>query len=370
MDPKGTESVRPTGHTLTNLLAPLPRYGGVLARVWLVISAMAGLLAGCVGDAKVVDVLEPTSKIQVTAPTTSMLPGDSVQLSAAALDATGRELDRPITWASSDTTVATVSATGLVSGRVTGSATIEASYEHVVGSVDVTILDPCAGARLYTISATVEGSLTAADCQLPNGTAADYYTVSVNGAQIGAVVTATAASFAPVLTLRDGADVAVAMATPAASPAEFRAILANGNYQLEVTSAAPATGAYTLTSRLETAPITGCAEVWVTRPVSLTDSVTVGDCTTTSADGTTYSDHYLIHLTEGDILVVQLTSADFDALVNIRDATGAVIATDDNSGGSSDALLSFTAPQEAIYTIEATTAGVGSVGRYTMDVLK
>lgn len=67
------------------------------------------------------------TRLYVTGPDTVYL-GDSAQFRAGALDAAGSPLpDRPITWSSSDTTIASVSQSGLVKTRSLGAATIEVS---------------------------------------------------------------------------------------------------------------------------------------------------------------------------------------------------------------------------------------------------
>jgi uncharacterized protein YjdB len=64
-----------------------------------------------------------------------------VQLSAIAEDSTGAPLaDRPLTWATSDSTIATVGSTGLVTGVAAGGpVTITATSEGRSGSANVTV---------------------------------------------------------------------------------------------------------------------------------------------------------------------------------------------------------------------------------------
>ena len=65
-------------------------------------------------------------------PATSVLRmGRKTQLTAQALDANGRRLEREVKWESSDTTVATVSSTGVMTALAPGSATIYASADLV-----------------------------------------------------------------------------------------------------------------------------------------------------------------------------------------------------------------------------------------------
>ena len=93
-----------------------------------------GANSGAVGSATV-NVTAPV--VTVTLATTSVLVGNTVQLSASSTDA----LDTSFTWASDDTDVATVNAaTGLVTGVAEGTATISATGSNS-GSVGTATVD-------------------------------------------------------------------------------------------------------------------------------------------------------------------------------------------------------------------------------------
>ncbi|MGH7694846.1 MAG: Ig-like domain-containing protein [Gemmatimonadaceae bacterium] len=73
----------------------------------------------------------------------SLTIGDSLQLATILEDAIKNvATDRPVTWTSSAPTVATVSASGRVTGVGAGSAVIEAMSENVKGRATITVLDP------------------------------------------------------------------------------------------------------------------------------------------------------------------------------------------------------------------------------------
>ena len=82
--------------------------------------------------------------------------GATAQFSATATfsDGTTQSVTAQATWASSDTTVASVSSSGLVSGVAPGGADISATYQNVTGRARVTIVRPVV--PTYTIS----GALT------------------------------------------------------------------------------------------------------------------------------------------------------------------------------------------------------------------
>jgi trimeric autotransporter adhesin len=86
---------------------------------------------------------QPVSSVQVTPGTASVTVGGTVSLSATALDASGGTLSgRPVIWSSGAPSVATVSASGVVTGIAGGTAVILASIDGRVGSSTITVSVP------------------------------------------------------------------------------------------------------------------------------------------------------------------------------------------------------------------------------------
>jgi uncharacterized protein YjdB len=82
----------------------------------------------------------PVASVSVDGATDSLSAGATRQLTATPKDASGAALaGRTVTWSSNDTTVATVSASGLVTGQGGGSATITATSEGKAGSIAVNV---------------------------------------------------------------------------------------------------------------------------------------------------------------------------------------------------------------------------------------
>jgi len=82
----------------------------------------------------------PVAAVTVSPATPAILVSKTVQLTATPKDAAGNPLSgRVVTWATSATSVATVSATGLVTGVTVGTATITATSEGKSGSAAVTV---------------------------------------------------------------------------------------------------------------------------------------------------------------------------------------------------------------------------------------
>ena len=98
--------------------------------------------------------LVPVASVTVSPNPASVLAGATVQLTATTKDSGGNVLTgRAITWSSSAPGVATVSATGLVTGVAAGSATITASSEGKNGTSAVTVTVP-APAPVATVTVT------------------------------------------------------------------------------------------------------------------------------------------------------------------------------------------------------------------------
>src|SRR6185436_12611345 len=83
----------------------------------------------------------PVASVSITPTAATLEVGQTEQLAATASDAHGNPLSgRTVTWSSSDTTVATVNATGLVTSVGTGVTTITASSEGHTGTSAITIV--------------------------------------------------------------------------------------------------------------------------------------------------------------------------------------------------------------------------------------
>jgi uncharacterized protein YjdB len=92
------------------------------------------------GTATVTVTAAPVATVNVTPPSASVTVGQSVNLNAQTLDATGAVLTgRAVTWSSSNTAIATVSQSGGVTGVAPGVATITATSEGKSGTSTITV---------------------------------------------------------------------------------------------------------------------------------------------------------------------------------------------------------------------------------------
>jgi uncharacterized protein YjdB len=95
----------------------------------------------------------PVASVTVSPSTSSLLVGQTTTLTATLKDGNGNVLaGRAITWTSSASSVATVSATGVVTGVSGGAVTITATSEGKSGSATVTVTSPPAAIASIVIT--------------------------------------------------------------------------------------------------------------------------------------------------------------------------------------------------------------------------
>jgi hypothetical protein len=81
----------------------------------------------------------PVASVVVRPESVSVMEQQVVWLTATPLDSTATPTDQPVTWATSDSTVAKVSQGGMVTGVAVGQATITASSQGKSGAAAVTV---------------------------------------------------------------------------------------------------------------------------------------------------------------------------------------------------------------------------------------
>jgi uncharacterized protein YjdB len=117
---------------------------------------------------------EPVAEIVLTAPATSVIAGQTLQLTAVTRDEDGEVLtDRTVTWSSASEAIARVSASGLVTGVAPGSVVITARSEGAQKEFTVAVLPvPVASVTVTPQNPTVRVSETtqlAAETRDANG---------------------------------------------------------------------------------------------------------------------------------------------------------------------------------------------------------
>src|SRR6478672_6302280 len=86
--------------------------------------AVCWLIGSCVGSDGVVGPPPPAASVAISVDTATLDQGATLQLSATATDESGHPLRRAFLWATSDSSVASVSPEGVVLGLAPGTARI------------------------------------------------------------------------------------------------------------------------------------------------------------------------------------------------------------------------------------------------------
>jgi hypothetical protein len=150
-------------------------------RIRLVAAALTATAAlGC--DSSPTDPPGPQVVSVTVTPASATLPaiGATVQLSARATDDVGNVVTgRTVTWSSSASGVASVDATGLVTGVSLGTAAITATVDGVSGGAVVDV-QQCLETETVNLSAGAWQVFESTDCLvLPSGASGDRYRVAV-----------------------------------------------------------------------------------------------------------------------------------------------------------------------------------------------
>src|SRR5207244_3010453 len=162
--PKDASGNPLTGRTVTwassNTSVGTVNASGLVTGVVAGSTTITATSEGQSGTSVVTVTLVPVASVTVSPAPASVQAGQTVQLTATPKDANGNTLTgRTVTWASSNTSVGTVNASGLVTGVVAGSTTITATSEGKSGTSAVTVTAAPVPAAAVTVSAA-----TAAGC--------------------------------------------------------------------------------------------------------------------------------------------------------------------------------------------------------------
>src|SRR3989449_1081622 len=230
------------------------------------------------GTARITVANVPVASVSVSPATASLQVNGAVQLVATPKDANGTPLSgRAGSWSSSNTSVATVSTSGVVTGAAAGSAMITATSEGQSGSATVTVQAPQPGCSTSSLAwlnspfTAQTGSFTAQFDATPNGASIDGVTGLSAGAAAGYADLAAIVRFnaAGQIDARNGAAYAAASAIPytAGTTYRFRLVVdvPSHTYAAYVTPAggAEATIGTGYAFRTEQAAVTSLANVTV-----------------------------------------------------------------------------------------------------------
>lgn len=116
------------------------------------VTATAGGVSGSLG---ITVTAVPVASVTVTPQVDTLRTGQTRQLTATLRDAAGNTLNRPVSWATSSGSIASVSGTGLVTATGPGTATITATSEGRSGNATIVVLDAVASVTATPPTASI-----------------------------------------------------------------------------------------------------------------------------------------------------------------------------------------------------------------------
>lgn len=392
------------------------------------LAACLTVLAACGGESSAPPA--PVASVAVTPPASTISVGQTTQLTAQPRDAQGNNLvNRTVSWASTNTSVATVSSSGLVTAlTVGGPVTIVASSEGQDGSAIVTVTPPpvasvsvAPGSSTLTPSAVIQLVPTLRDASgatltgrtvtwssSNNGVATVSGSGIVTGVAVGGPVTITATSegqvgtatvsvVAPVATtvsvspsvttvpsggttplsviVRDQNGVAITGKVPTWTTSNAAiATVSPGGIVTGIAAGGPVTITATVDGRNGTASVTvtssPCdASTPITIGQTLSGALASTDCAL--QDGS-FMDLYQIAVTANGRLQIDVASAAFDAylILFLRNADGTRVAVgaDNNSAGGTNARITRDVVAGETYLIGANSLLANMTGPYQVTL--
>ncbi len=361
--------------------------GGLITAVGAGATSVSATVEGQSGSVVVTVSPVPVATVAVLPSNSSLVIGQTQMLSATPKDAAGSPLTgRVTTWSSSNVSVASVSATGLVTAVSIGGATITATVEGRAASASVTVVAvPVASVAITPATLTVTVGLTAplsavvrdADGLPLTGRPVTWTSNNPTIATVGAdgLVTGLAVGSAVITGSADGVSGTSAVTIV---PAPVAAVAVTpGTASLMVGQTQPLTS---LATDAANNPLSGRPTVWSTSNAAvatvsvagLVAAVTVGTATiTATVEGKSGS--ALITVVSAPVTTVVVSPASIDLpvgqsqvlSVTPRDASGNPVAgrvVSWSSSSSSVASVSSTGTVTAVAagtaTVSATVEGV------------
>ncbi len=215
---------------------------------------------------------------------------------------------------------------------------------------------------------TIEGQLSSANPTMR------YVLVGSAGDQVTLRLTST--DFDVYLTLLDANSVIVAEDDDSAGGTDALiqdfTLPSSGEYTIQVDSYnLTSTGVFTLSiegslTPPETPEVTATATAQVVMSGS---QIAYGDSITASITVDMPAGVYTFSGSAGDVVTIEMTSASFDAYLELRDAEGNTLIADDDSAGDLNArIANFVLPADGDYTIRAGSFGGGVSGSFQLTL--
>ena len=273
---------------------------------------------------------------------------------------------------------------GTTSGATTLNAAAVGVAQPVTFTATVRAPEPCGSRGTLVIGTTVAGNLANSLCASPlTRTYADIWTLNLSGST---PVEVTETSDAPnedsflmmfrgqydnsqLVGVNDDIDIDAGI-----YDSKVRFLGGSGQFLVAasyVTSYVGDHGAgYHLVAKSWSGAVTSCQDVYAVNGTSTNQQLDNDDCPATAARN--HADRVWIMLKPGETITVSMNATGFDTKLELENGNGAVVATDDNGGGGTNARLTFTVPAGApavdTYGLYATSALANGAGGYSLAV--
>jgi hypothetical protein len=255
-------------------------------------------------------------------------------------------------------------ASGLVLTATSGTLTVQSNPFNVVAN-------PCVPGTMTLGIPVVATVVAGSGCTLNNHPAASFrFAVTSPTATVVTLGGASAGGFAPALAFTTepaGADVSVFV--PSAQTPTREWLLASGTYLASVSSTTGTAGNFTInTSNVGTGPA-GCVlrSLVSVNVTYIGQSLASTDCRDPNPAGVWYEDRYLVFDSRPCVITL---SAVFDAYMELRETSLAVVADDDDSGPGTDAQIARATCRSGPnpYVIAASSFDEAVSGPYTLTI--
>ncbi|MGH7528774.1 MAG: Ig-like domain-containing protein [Gemmatimonadales bacterium] len=260
---------------------------------------------------------------------------------------------------------------GTAVGNVVILGTVQGLQQPVTYHAEV--LDPCGVITAYTLGETVSGALSTTDCNIL-GYYNDFYQIDLAADQQSLRINQTSTAIDSWVELYRVTGELIGFHDDIIPEVNKNSqldvvVVPGGSFAIAATSwGTGEVGAYTLRATQRVASFDNCGLAWVTRGVTVTDSVRTTDCADT-AGGTDYYDFVALWLDAGDVLTVTQRSTELNPRLELHFGDGALlVANDDSATGTTDAFISFTVDQTGPYVILPGTSAAGETGAYTLEL--
>ena len=344
----------------------------------------AASVTGIAGDSQIAPTGHPLdAPLSLTLLGSNGQPVAGVAVTWAATPASGAAFNPQTSVSDANGISSTVATMGTVEDTIVVAATVPGLQQPVV--FHVVAVDPCSFGRDYAVGATVDGAITATDCNA-GGYYNDFYLISPT-AQTGMTINMTGNFDTWIDMYLDNGSQLLPIGfhddiAPANLNSRLQIIAAPGDYVIAPNTASQGvTGTYTLTSASHAASASGCEQLFVTYGVVLDDNIAAADCADASGVGS-YGDSLKIIVINGQVIKIAQRSTVVDPYLRLfhvifrsgqGDSLELVAENNDSSVGVTKSYISHLVPGSPgaaarLYVIFAGTNGTAQTGAYTLDI--